>query len=59
MATDYKRFADALENIKTSNLSSEDKQLETERVKGARIYAYLENGWNMLEVKRLIPLWSS
>ena len=59
MGTDYKRFVDALDNIKTSNLSSEEKQLETERVKGARLDAYLENGWEMWEVKRSIPPWSS
>ena len=59
MGTDYKRFADALENIKTSNLSSEDKELETERVKGTRMDAYLINGWKMWEVKRSIPPWSS
>ena len=55
MATDYKRFADALENIKTSNLSSEDKELEIERVKGARMDVYLENGWKIWEVNRSIP----
>ena len=59
MGTSYKTFADALDNIKTSNLSLEDKELESERVKDARMNAYLENGWKMWEVKRSLPPWSS
>ena len=53
MGTNYQRFADALDNIKTSNLSSEDRQLESERVKGARINAYLECQYlpGVLEIK--------
>ena len=56
---DHMGTNDSVDNIKTSNLSLEDKQLETDRAKGARMNAFLEDGWKMWEVQRSILSWSS
>ena len=47
MGRTYKTYLDTLENIKTSNLSLEEKQQESERAKRARMEAYLEDGWTV------------
>ena len=59
MRTSYHSYLDALQNIKTSNLSSKEKNEEYQRVKEARKEAFLNDGWTVREIERSIPPWSS
>ena len=55
MGRNYKTYIDSLENIKTSNLSIEEKHTESERARRARMEAYLEDGWTVRDIERSIP----
>ena len=59
MGTSYHSYLNAVENIKTSDISLEEKHLEYERAKGARKEAFLKDGLTEIDMERSIPPWSS
>ena len=59
MGTGYQTYLDAIENIESSDISSEEKSNETDRAHKAREDAFLERGENLDFIHKRWPPWSS
>ena len=58
METSYQAFLDVMENIKSADISQDEKYSETERALEARKEAFIEKGDNLEFIKNRMPPWS-
>ena len=53
MGTVYQNYLDAIQNIKSSDISLEEQQQEIERAKDTRMIDLLDNGYTKRDLERL------